>query len=239
MIPKIIHYCWFGRGNKPKLAKKCIASWKRFCPDFEIKEWNEDNFDYLAMPFMAEAYQAKKYAFVSDVTRLIVLEKYGGVYLDTDVELMKDISPLMNDDGFVGFENNMYVNSGQAIACVPWHPVVSEMIAEYKKKHFLKPDGSSETVGCPHLNSDVMELFGLVRNGKEQTVAGIHVYPAEYFNPRDSVTGRITITPNTYSIHWYGKSWLPRSARIKCEIAGRFRRLFGKDCFDFLKRGKS
>ena len=116
MIPKAIHYCWFGGGKKPKLAKKCIESWKRFCPDYEIKEWNEDNFDFTVMPFMAEAYKAKKYAFVSDVARLLVLEKYGGIYFDTDVELIKDISPLINDDGFIGFENDMYVNSGQVIA---------------------------------------------------------------------------------------------------------------------------
>ena len=90
MIPKIIHYCWFGRGEKPELAKKCIARWKKFCPDFEIREWNEDNCDYLAMPFMAEAYAAKKYAFVSDVMRLIVLEQHGGVYFDTDVEVTRD-----------------------------------------------------------------------------------------------------------------------------------------------------
>lgn len=239
MIPKIIHYCWFGRGEKPKLAKKCIASWHKFCPDFEIREWNEDNCDYLALPFMAEAYQAKKYAFVSDVIRLISLEKYGGVYFDTDVELLRNISPLMCDDGFIGFENDMYVNSGQAMASIPDHIIVREMLAEYQKIHFLAPDGSPNAIGCPHLNSDVMERFGLIRNGTEQMISGIHVYPADYFNPRDSATGKITKTPNTYSIHWYGKSWFPKSVRIKCEIAGLFRRVFGKNCFDFLKRERS
>ena len=98
MIPKIIHYCWFGRGEKPELAKKCIASWKKFCPDFEIREWNEDNCDYLAMPFMAEAYAAKKYAFVSDVMRLAVLEQYGGVYFDTDVEVLAQAGIVTSPD---------------------------------------------------------------------------------------------------------------------------------------------
>ena len=193
MIPKAIHYCWFGGGKKPKLSKKCIESWKRFCPDYEIKEWNEDNFDFTVMPFMTEAYKAKKYAFVSDVARLLVLEKYGGIYFDTDVELIKDISPLMNDDGFIGFENDMYVNSGQVIACVPNNPIISEMISAYEKLHFTNTDGSYNIVACPHLNSDAMERFGLIRNGKEQIVAGIHVYPAEYFNPRSSITGKLSL----------------------------------------------
>ena len=142
MIPKIIHYCWFGRGEKPELAKKCIASWKKFCPDFEIREWNEDNCDYLAMPFMAEAYAAKKYAFVSDVMRLVVLEQYGGVYFDTDVEVLRDISPLLDDEGFIGFENDQYVASGLTIAAEAHHPVIQAMIEEYKKLHFAGADGS-------------------------------------------------------------------------------------------------
>lgn len=225
MIPKIIHYCWFGRGEKPELAKKCIASWKKFCPDFEIREWNEDNCDYLAMPFMAKAYAAKKYAFVSDVMRLIVLEQYGGVYFDTDVEVVRNISPLLNDEGFIGFENDQFVNSGQVMAVVPHQPVVQAMIEGYKKLHFANADGTVNAVGCPHLNSDVLERFGLVHNGKEQVVAGIHVYPADYFNPLDSVTGKLMKTENTYSIHWYSMSWLPKSTQIKARLGRVWRRM--------------
>ena len=225
MIPKIIHYCWFGRGEKPELAKKCIASWKKSCPDFEICEWNEDNCDYLSIPFMAEAYAAKKYAFVSDVMRLIVLEQYGGVYFDTDVEVLRDITPLLNDEGFIGFENDRYVNSGQAMAMVAHQPVVQVMIEEYKKLHFVKPDGSMAPVGCPHLNTDVLERFGLERNGQEQVVAGIHVYPADWFNPLDSTTGKLNKTPNTYSIHWYSMSWLPKRVRLKAKLGRILRRV--------------
>ena len=228
MIPKIIHYCWFGRGEKPELAKKCIASWKKFCPDFEICERNEDNCDYLAIPFMAEAYAAKKYAFVSDVMRLVVLEQYGGVYFDTDVEVLRDISPLLIDEGFLGFENEQFVNSGQVMAAVPHQPVVQAMIEEYKKLHFTNADGSLNAVGCPHLNTDVMERFGLVRNGREQMVAGIHVYPADYFNPLDSVTGKLTKTENTYSIHWYSMSWLPKYKQIKTKFGRLWRRAWKK-----------
>ena len=225
MLPKIIHYCWFGRGEKPVLAQKCIDSWRKFCPDFEIREWNEDNCDYLAMPFMMEAYAAKKYAFVSDVMRLIVLEQYGGVYFDTDVELVRDLAPLLYDEGFIGFENDQYVNSGQGIAAMPHHPVVQAMIEEYRKLHFANADGTINEVGCPHLNTDVMERCGLVRNGKEQRVAGIHVYPAEFFNPLDSVTGKLTKTENTYSIHWYSMSWLPKSVQIRSRMGRMVRRI--------------
>ena len=225
MIPKIIHYCWFGKGEKPDSAKKCIASWRKFCPDFEIREWNEDNCDHLAMPFMAEAYAAKKYAFVSDVMRLIVLEQYGGVYFDTDVEVVRDISPLLDDEGFIGFENDQFVNSGQVMAAVPHHPVVQAMIEEYKKLHFLNADGTTNAVGCPHLNTDVMERFGLVRNGQEQVVAGMHVYPADWFNPLDSTTGRLNKTENTYSVHWYSMSWLPKHVQLKTKLGRLVRRI--------------
>ena len=227
MIPKIIHYCWFGRGEKPELAKKCIASWKKFCPDFEIREWNEDNCDYLAMPFMAEAYAAKKYAFVSDVMLLVVLEQYGGVYFDTDVEVLRDISPLLNDEGFIGFENNRFVNSGQVMAAVPHQPIVQAMIDEYKKLHYMQPDSSVMPIGCPPLNSDVLEGFGLIRNGQEQIVAGIHVYPDDYFNPMDSTTGKLAKTENTYSIHWYSMSWLPKRTQMNAKLGRVWRRMRG------------
>ena len=225
MIPKIIHYCWFGRGEKPELAKKCIASWRKSCPDFEIREWNEGNCDYLSIPFMAEAYAARKYAFVSDVMRLIVLEQYGGVYFDTDVEVLRDISPLLDDEGFIGFENDQFVNSGQVMAAKAHHPVIQEMIEEYKKLHFTNADGTATPVGCPRLNTDVMERFGLIRNGREQVVAGIHVYPADYFNPVDSTTGKLTKTENTYSIHWYSMSWLPKRVQMKAKLGRILRRV--------------
>ena len=225
MIPKIIHYCWFGRGEKPELAKKCIASWRKSCPDFEIREWNEGNCDYLSIPFMAEAYAAKKYAFVSDVMRLIVLEQYGGVYFDTDVEVVRDISPLLDDEGFIGFENDQFVNSGQVMAAKAHHPVIQAMIEEYKKLRFTNADGTTTPVGCPRLNTDVMERFGLIRNGREQVVAGIHVYPADYFNPMDSTTGKLTKTENTYSIHWYSMSWLPKRVRLKAKLGRILRRV--------------
>lgn len=236
MIPKIIHYCWLGRGEKPELAKRCIASWKKYFPDYEIREWNEDNFDYLSIPFMAEAYQAKKYAFVTDVMRLMIIEQYGGIYFDTDVEVIRDFSPLLQDEGIIGFENDQYVNSGQVLISVPHHKVIQSMIDEYKKIHFILPDGTLNAVGCPHVNTEVLERFGLICNGMEQMVEGIHVYPREFFNPLDSSTRQLDITSNSYSIHWYSQSWLPRSTQIRCKITTICRRLFGKKCFDWIKK---
>lgn len=154
-----------------------------------------------------------------------VLEQYGGVYFDTDVEAVRDIAPLMDDEGFIGFENDQYVASGLTIASVPHHPVVQAMIEEYRKLHFTNADGTTNAVGCPHLNTDIMERYGLVRNGQEQTVAGIHVYPADFFNPLDSVTGKLTKTENTYSIHWYSMSWLPKRTRLKARIGRIARRM--------------
>lgn len=229
MIPKIIHYCWFGKGEKPDSVKKCIESWKTFCPDFEICEWNEDNCDYLAMPFTAEAYAAKKYAFVSDVFRLIALERCGGVYFDTDVELIRSITPLLNDEGFIGFENDSFVNSGQGIASVSHHPVVQAMIEEYGKLHFLNADGSINAVGCPHINTEVLERFGLVKNGREQLISGFRIYPADFFNPMDSTTGKLNITANTYSIHRYSMSWLPPHLRLKTKLGRLIRSVINID----------
>lgn len=236
MIPKIIHYCWFGRGEKPELAQRCIASWIKFCPDFEIREWNEDNCDYRAIPFMEEAYQAKKFAFVSDVMRLIALEQYGGIYFDTDVELIRDISPLLRDEGFIGFENDQYVNSGQVLAAAPHHVLIQAMIEEYRDRHYKLPDGTVTAVSCPRLNTNAMKQFGLRCNGQEQVIAGIRVYPSDYFNPLDNATGCLHKTDNTYSIHWYSKSWLPKRTQIRCKITSACRRIFGKDCFDWMKR---
>ena len=157
--------------------------------------------------------------------RLTVLEQYGGVYFDTDVEVLRDISPLLDDEGFIGFENDQYVASGLTIAAEAHHPVIQAMIEEYKKLHFAGDDGSVTLVGCPHLNTDVMERFGLVRNGKEQVVSGIHVYPEDYFNPMDSVTGKLTRTKNTYSIHWYSMSWIPKRTQIRAKIGRVIRRI--------------
>lgn len=235
MIPKKIHYCWFGRGEKPASVQKCIESWKKFCPDYEIIEWNEDNFDIHCMPYTQQAYSAKKYAFVSDVARLIIVYKYGGIYLDTDVELIKSPDPLLSNTSFMGFETDLYVASGLGFGSEAGIEFFKEHIDQYKDKKFIFDDGSYNLKGCPKYATELLLEKGLVANGKEQTVAGVHIYPAEYFNPYDSITGKMNKTKNTYSVHWYDASWSDTSA-AKLKIKRTIRRLLGKTLSEKIRK---
>ena len=228
MIPKTIHYCWFGRGEKPKLARKCIASWKRFCPDYQIIEWNEDNFDLHQHPYLQWCYAQKKWAFLSDFARLLILSAYGGIYLDTDVEIIRPIDDLLKFDAFFGFENRENIASGLGFGCVPNHPAVKAMADMYRNR---KPNeaGDFTLKGCPLLNTEALISYGLVPNGQRQTVLGAEILPADFLNPYDDPTGRLRKTANTYSIHWYGKSWLSPNAILKSRMMKPLHRIFGKD----------
>ena len=194
--------------------------------------------NYYATPYLIWANRAAKEVLGADftgdggdfspcflMTRLFDACGWDGPGYMQLSRAMRDISPLLDDEGFIGFENDGFVNSGQVIAAVSHHPVIQAMIEEYKKLHFTNADGTTNAVGCPHLNTDVMERFGLVPNGREQVVAGIHVYPADFFNPLDSATGKLVKTENTYSIHWYSMSWLPKRVRIKAKLGRMARRL--------------
>lgn len=207
MIPKKIHYCWFGGNPKPDSVQKCINSWKRFCPDYEIIEWNESNFDIHCMPFVEQAIRAKKYAFASDVARLIVVYENGGLYFDTDVEVVKSFDDLLANKAFLGFENSEYVASGLGFGSEAGVAFFKEHIDAYKDEVFINPDGSFNMLGCPRVATKLLLDKGLVQNGQEQIVDGVHIYPSDYFNPYDSITGKLTKTANTYSVHWYDASW--------------------------------
>lgn len=232
MIPKTIHYCWFGRGEKPKLAQKCIASWRKYCPDYDIIEWNEDNFDLDTNPYTRRCYDNKKYAFLSDYARLMIVETHGGFYFDTDVELVKSLEPLREHSAVFGFENDRFVNTGEGFGAEAGNAVVAAMREEYVPLL----DGTRGTIGCPHLNTQAFLRLGLIQNGKYQEVAGAAVYPAEYFNPYDDVTGRLMKTENTISVHWYSKSALSKKTIIRSKITRPFHRIFGEHCFDWLKK---
>lgn len=232
MIPKVIHYCWFGGNEKPDKAKKCIASWKKYCPGYKIIEWNETNFDINQNNYTKLCVREKKYAFLSDYARLVIIEQYGGVYFDTDVELVRSIDDLLINEAFFGFESEGFVNTGVGFGAVPHHITVSMM----KKEYASLLDGTKAMVSCPALNTQALELIGLQKNGKRQNVAGAEIYPIEYFNPYDDTTGRLKKTKNTYSIHWYAKSWLDKKTIIRSRITRPFHRVFGVDCFMWIKR---
>ena len=235
MIEKKIHYCWFGRGEKPKKAQKCIASWKKYCPDYEIIEWNEDNFDVGKYPYAVFCLENKKYAFLSDFVRLIVVYEQGGLYFDTDVELVRSPDGLLQYDAFYGFENDSFVATGLGFGAVKGHETVKKMIDLYLT---FEPDenGDYPIVGCPRLNTEALLHFGLTQNGKEQTVGGAKILPKEYLNPYDDPTGRLNRTENTVSIHWYSKSWMSKKNIIRSQLTKPFHRLFGEDCFERLKK---
>ena len=212
-IPKIIHYCWFGRNPKPRLAEKCILSWKKFCPDYEIMEWNEDNFDLSAAPlYVRQAYEAKKWAFVTDYVRLKVVYDNGGIYMDTDVELLKAPDALLDHQAYFGYETQELVTTGLGFGAEKKAPIIREMMDLYQDIPFLLSDGSYDLTPCPRRNSQVLRKAGLRSDGSKQILPGnILILPRDYFCPLDYLTGKCRTTPNTVSIHWYSSSWFTKA----------------------------
>ena len=217
MIPKKIHYCWFGRNPLPKSALKCIASWRKFFPDYEIIEWNEDNFDVNSIPYTAQAYEAKKYAFVSDYARFKILYEHGGIYFDTDVEVIKPFDDILAKGPFMGFEidpkesNSFsgYVAPGLGLGVNPGLGLYKKILDYYLGLSFMLPDGGYN-VSDAVVKITTRELLkeGLTYISGIQVVSGITIYPSDFFNPLDDTTGRLQITTNTHSIHWFSKTWL-------------------------------
>lgn len=209
MIPRIIHYCWFGGNPLPQSAQRCIASWRKFMPDCEIREWNEQNFDVNAHPYTRAAYAAGKYAFVSDFARYKILEEWGGIYFDTDVEAVAPISDLLQMGAFMGLEDAQppTVSSGLVMAVEAHHPITQEMLDFYDAQ---AKDDSTAMLDTGIVVSGMTEIFirhGFVRENRYQEVAGVALYPSEYFDPMDNATGRIKQTPNTRTIHRYDRTW--------------------------------
>ena len=232
-IPKVIHYCWFGRGEMPKIAQKCIKSWKKYCPDYEIICHNEDNFDLTQNRYMQEAYDAGKWAFASDFARLKVVYDYGGIYMDTDVELIKPLDKLLENKAFMGFDEKGIVATGLGFGAEKGHPVVGAILKDYENISFILPDGSYDLTPCPDRNTAVLEQLGMDISIQDQTFMETVFLPREYLCPMDYYTGKKTVTKNTYSIHHYHASWTSavtkRTTRIKRIIGvGMYNKLYGK-----------
>lgn len=218
MIPKIIHYCWFGGGEKDELTKKCIESWKRFCPDYTIKEWNESNYDITKNQYMNEAYQKKRWGFVSDYARLDIINENGGIYLDTDVEMIKSFDDLLSFNSFFGFEktqNGFMVNTGSGFGAVKGNEIVMQMKKYYDNKSFINEDGSLNLLTCPHANSKVLVQNGFEMNNQSQNIEENILFPYDYFSPFYWAKKKGKITSNTYSIHYYNASWVSKEEKKK------------------------
>lgn len=211
MIPRIIHYCWFGRGEMPELVQNCITSWRTYMPDWEFRLWSEDNFEIATSPqYVREAYEAKKYAFVSDYVRLWALEREGGVYLDTDVEVLRSFVPLLNDTAFIGLEESLALLPGTCVmGCEAHCKWVKDMIATYVSARFIREDGTMDmTTNVQRLGKRMVE-GGLLHEQKNQYLPqwGLRVYTHDYFSPITS-TRVMRKSKNTYCIHRFAGSWV-------------------------------
>ena len=232
-IPKVIHYCWFGKGQMPAIARKCIKSWEKHCPDYEIVCWNEDNFDISQNPYMKQAYDAKKWAFVSDYARLKIIYDNGGVYFDTDVQLIKPIDDLMENAGFMGFDENGLIASGLGFGAEKGNEIIGELLKDYDNIPFVLASGEYDLTPCPDRNTDTLKRLGMDVNNTNQNFMGVAFLPSECLCPMDYYTGKKTITKNTYSIHYYSASWTSKTTKnttfIK-RIIGvkRYNKLYGK-----------
>ena len=207
MIPKIIHYCWFGRGQMPEMAQKCVESWHRYMPDYEYRLWNEDSFDIYSNAYVKEAYDARKFAFVTDYVRLFALYNVGGIYMDTDVEVLKPYDDLLGLTGFTGYEGSKFMppvtGTMASEAGGEW---VKEQLDAYTGIHFRREDGSLDTTTNTVRISAIMRKGGFVQDGKQSQYKDMHIFPTEYFCPRQT-TGEFFLTENTYCDHHFMGSW--------------------------------
>lgn len=210
MIPKKIHYCWFGGNPKSKVVKKCINSWKKICSGYEIIEWNESNFNISTAPlYVRQAYKAKKWAYVTDYVRLYVVHEYGGIYLDTDVQVIKCFDGFLHYNAFFGFENTTNISTGLGFGAVKGLNILCEIMNQYSKIPFALKNGYVDMTPCPQRNTDVFLNYGLKQNGETQLLDdNIIVLATEYLCPIDYETLQLNKTKNTISIHWFNASWM-------------------------------
>lgn len=235
MIPKIIHYCWFGGKKLPAESKKYIEGWKKLCPDFEIREWNESNLDFSECKYAKQAYAAGKWAFVSDYARFKILDIYGGIYLDTDVELVKSPLKLMKEcdeaklDGYMGIERAAEGNvaPGLGIGAEPGSGLMRRLRDKYLEMDFEKTKCNSGYFTVVDHTTEELRKFGLSGKNEKQEIAGFRIFPAEYLNPTDMNTYSINVTPNTVSIHHYASSWVDGYSKLRGKIYRSLYRAFG------------
>lgn len=218
MIPKKIHYCWFGGNPLPEMAQKCIESWKKYCPDYEIVEWNEDNFDLNCNDYVKEAYEAKKWAFVTDYARLKIIYDNGGIYFDTDVEMVKPIDALLNDKAFFAMESAGIVATGLGFGAEKQSEIIKSLMDSYEDEHFILGENKYNLTTCPMRDSKIFKNMGMKELDEIQHVGEAVIYPKDYFCPKSWETGyKINLTPNTVCVHHFNASWYDEAEKKKLE----------------------
>lgn len=217
-IPRIIHYCWFGGKPLNRKAQKCIDSWKKFCPDYEMIRWDESNCDISENRYVSEAYQSRKWAFVSDYFRLKAICGLGGVYLDTDVELLKPLDRFLDYKGFAGFEDDAHIATcvmgGVKNLCF-----FCEALKIYEQRKFLLDAGKFDTTTNVEILTDLLIGNGLKTNGEKQTVMDLEIFPVDFFSPKSLKTGKITLTENTCAVHHFDASWQTGKQKFHTKVA--------------------
>ncbi|MCI9441616.1 MAG: hypothetical protein HFH15_10365 [Ruminococcus sp.] len=213
-IPKKIHYFWFGKGEIPEENRKCIESWKKYCPQYEIIKWTEENYDVTKCNYMRQAYENRKWGFVPDYARLDILYQYGGIYLDTDVELISGLDDLLFENAFIGFQRNFWINIGLGCGCEKGMNLFGEMRDAYENINFVE-DGRLNLLASPYYQTLVLKRHGLKCNNQFQKINGISVFPTDVFDPQGYSFGKVSLTKNTHSIHHYSESWLDDEQRDK------------------------
>lgn len=227
MIPKIIHYCWFGGNEIPAKDQQFIDSWRKNCPDYEIKIWNESNYDVSKNTYMKQAYDAKKWGFVPDYARLDIIYNYGGIYLDTDVEIIQSFDEFLINKGFAGFEGDKHVALGLGFGAEKNNLLIKKLMDQYENRSFIKEDGSLDTTASPILSTIIFQEEGFMMNGERQSLNGFTLYPTDVLCPMDYKTGKLTLTENTRSIHWYNASWFTENQKKEFNTKQRINKLFG------------
>lgn len=231
MIPKIIHYCWVGNCTKPKSVLYCIESWKKFCPDYKIVEWNESNYDFSKNGYMRQAYEAKKWGFVPDYARLDIIYQYGGIYLDTDVELIKNLDELLSYKAFMGFENTgdgeLFVNCGHGFGAEPGHRIIKTARDLYNNMNFRNINGSYDLLPSPNYTTRVLKKFGLIQENKDQLLDDMMIFASDVLCPKNFRTGRIHKTNRTVSIHHFTASWMDEEIRKELFHIQKVKKIWG------------
>ena len=244
MIPKIIHFVWCGGGKKSELFYRCLESWKKFCPDYKIMEWNEDNFDISASLYSSQAYSKKKFGFVPDYIRAKVLYDYGGIYVDTDVEITKSFDDLLENDFLISFENGAYLETA-VLGSIPHHPFLKKMCDFYTDHPYIKANGKLDlTPSTPIWTSFLMKYYGLkpkaenqkLHDLENQNLPSVTVFNSDYFCPINYTTKELKTTENTYAIHYFDASWFSKKLKTREKFLKGIYKVFGKNMFAFFTR---